>query len=126
MATQLVVFIENRPGTLTELASILDKAEVNIESILLEASIDFGACRIQVDRPREAEKALTDAGFQVKYGDVLRVRIPNEHGALADLTRKLSAADINVESIFGTAGDGTSEMILTVDDVEGARKALDL
>ena len=86
MTTQIVVLIENRPGALAELAAILGKAEVNIEAILLEGSVDFGMVRLHVESPRKAEKALRDAGYQYRTGEAITVRIPNEPGQLADVT----------------------------------------
>jgi hypothetical protein len=126
LSKQLIVFIENKPGALADLASTLAEAGVNIEAILLEGSLDFGAARIHVDQTRKAEKALLDAGFQVAAGDVVVVRVPNEPGALASIAKKLAKAKVNIESIFGTSGNGECEFVLKVSDTEKARSVLGL
>lgn len=126
MTTQIIVDIENRPGALAELTDVLAEAEVNIEAILLEGSFDFGNVRIHVSAPRKATKALHDAGYQFRTGESLILKLPNEAGALADATRKLAKAKINIAALFGTTAPGTdvAEFVLMVSDVEKARKVL--
>lgn len=127
LSSQLVVLLENRPGALAELTEVLAEAEVNIEAILLEGSVDFGNVRLHVNPQRKAEKALRDAGYQYKVGETLNVELPNEPGQLAEITRKLAKAKVNIEMLFGTtAGNQKPELILMVDDAAKAKKALGL
>lgn len=126
MTAQIVVFLENRPGALAELADALAAADVNIEAILLEGSVDFGNVRLHVSAPRKAEKALRDAGFQFRIAEALILHLSNEPGALADAAKKLSKAKVNIDALFGTTAPGTNdaEFVLMVSDVEKAKKAL--
>ena len=126
MTTQIVVLLENRPGALAELATLLAKAEVNIEAILLEGSVDFGMVRLHVESPRKAEKVLRDAGYQYRTGEAITVQLPNDPGQLADVTTKLAKAKVNIDALFGTtsSGSGTPELVIMVDDVPRAKKAL--
>lgn len=127
MARQLVVFVENRPGTLAELTAVFAKAGVNVEAMLLEASIDFGAARVHVANLREAEMALKEAGYQYEVGDALIVRIQNTPGKLHEIATKLAEAKVNIESVFGTTMDaGDAQFVFMVDDAEHAKKALGL
>lgn len=127
MTTQIVVLLENRPGALAELASVLAGAGVNIEAILLEGSVDFGMVRLHVDAPRKAEKALRDAGYQFRAGEALVLKLPNEPGQLEAIAAKLAKAKVNIDSLFGTtSGSGHPELVLMVDDAPRARKALGL
>lgn len=126
MATQISVLLENRPGALAELAGVLRQADVNIEAILLEGSIEFGMVRLHLKPLRKAEKALTEAGYQYRVGQTLTLPLTNEPGQLEDVARKLSRAKVNIESLFGTTSNisGTPELILMVDDLPKAKKAL--
>ncbi|HUR69944.1 MAG TPA: ACT domain-containing protein [Candidatus Thermoplasmatota archaeon] len=128
MSAQIVVFLENRPGALSELADVLASAEVNIEALLLEGSVDFGSLRLHVSAPRKAEKALREAGYQFRVAEALTLKLSNEPGALADATKRLAKAKINIEALFGTTAPGSeeAEFVLMVSDVEKARKALGL
>lgn len=128
LSTQFVVFLENRPGALAELAELLSVAEVNIEAILLEGSVDFGNVRLHVDSPRKAEKALKDGGYQYRKGDAITLQLPNEPGALAEVAKRLAKAKVNIDSLFGTSAPGAekAEFVLLVSDEPKARKALGL
>ena len=128
MSAQIVVFLENRPGALAELCDVLAASEINIEAVLLEGSVDFGNVRLHVSAPRKAEKALRDAGYQYRVAEALTLKLSNAPGALADATKKLAKAKINVDALFGTTAPGTdeAEFVLMVDDVEKARKVLSL
>lgn len=128
MSAQIVVFLENRPGALSELCEVLSEAKINIEAMLLEGSVDFGNVRLHVSAPRKAEKALREAGYQFRVAEAIALKLSNEPGALADAAKKLSKAKINIDALFGTTAPGTdeAEFVLMVSDVEKARKALGL
>lgn len=128
MSRQFVVLLENRPGALAELTAVLASAEVNIDAILIEGSVDFGYVRLHCSPVRKAEAALRDGGYQYKIGETLNLDLPNAPGQLADVTKKLAKAKVNIEMLFGTtaAGSKSPELILMVDDVDKARKALGL
>jgi len=128
LTAQIVVFLENRPGALAELCDVLAAAEVNIEAMLLEGSVDFGNVRLHVSAARKAEKALREAGYQFRTAEALVLNLSNEPGALADAAKKLSKAKVNIDALFGTTAPGTNEaeFVLMVSDVEKAKKALGL
>lgn len=127
MVKSLAVLIENRPGALHELATTLADEDINVEAVMIEASLDFGTARIQVDDPKAAAKVLTEAGYQFTTGDVLSLKLPNKPGELARVTGALKKAKVNIECLFGTtAGSGESELILKVSDVQKAKAALGL
>ena len=128
VSAQIVVFLENRTGALAELCEVLADAKINIEALLLEGSVDFGNIRLHVSAPRKAEKALRDAGYQFRVAEALILKLSNEPGALADATKKLAKAKVNVEALFGTTAPGSdeAEFVLMVSDVEKARKVLTL
>ena len=128
MSAQIVVFLENRPGALSELCEVLSEAEINIEAMLLEGSVDFGNVRLHVSAPRKAEKALRDAGYQFRIAEAITLKLSHEPGALAEAAKKLAKAKVNIDALFGTTAPGAdeAEFVLMVSDVEKARKALGL
>lgn len=127
MASQLTVFIENRPGALAEITDVLAEADVNITSIMVEGEHDFGFARIRAHPFREAEQALEDEGFQIRTGEVLTLALPNQPGALHGVLEQLAKEEINIENMYGTADGGEDpEIVLQVDDSEKAKKVLGL
>ncbi|HLE96495.1 MAG TPA: ACT domain-containing protein [Candidatus Thermoplasmatota archaeon] len=127
MVKQLVVLVENRPGALHDLASVLAENDLNVEAIMIEGSLDFGTARIHVGNPRKAQKVLEDAGYQVTSGDVLTLKLANKPGELERVTGALKRAKVNIECLFGTtSGAGEAELVVKVNDLEKARAALGL
>ncbi|MDX1611743.1 MAG: ACT domain-containing protein, partial [Candidatus Thermoplasmatota archaeon] len=106
MTTTLTVLMENRPGALSQVTGVLAKAGVNVDALMVEAEHDFGYARLQCHPLHEAQKALEEAGFQVRKGSVLSLKLANEPGTLHDVLSKLAGAGINVEFLFGTAAEG--------------------
>jgi hypothetical protein len=128
LSSQIVVFLENRPGALADLCETLSEAKVNIEAILLEGSVDFGNVRLHVDSTRKAEKALNAEGYQFRVGDAIAIHLTNQPGELAEISRKLAKAKVNIDALFGTTAPGSNkaEFVLMVGDPDKARKALGL
>jgi hypothetical protein len=128
MAQQLTVFIENRPGALSEITEVLADEDINIRSIMVEGEHDFGFARIRATPFREAERVLRDAGFQVRTGEVLNLALENKPGALHDVLEALAAEEINIENMYGTADNHPDdpELVLQVDDPDAAKRVLEL
>lgn len=125
MTKQIAILVENRPGAVAEVTDILGKADVNIEGIMLEGSLEFGVLRIHASPLQKAIKALTAHEFQVTVGDVIVVNLDNRPGRLSKVLHTLARAEVNVESIFGTTwGLDKAKIVLRVDDAEHARQAL--
>jgi hypothetical protein len=76
---ELTVRCENRPGTLSEIATVLGNVNVNILGFLLTTSGE-GRLKLVVDRVEEAKTALEDAGFTYSEHFVLHARLPNVPG----------------------------------------------
>ncbi len=127
MARQITVLMENEPGALSQVTRVLSKAGINIDSLMVEAEHDFGYARLQVHPYQEAMRVLEDAGFQVRGGDVITLKLANEPGALDEVLGQLSKENINVEFLFGTAsGEDEGELVMRVDDTARAKKLLGL
>ncbi len=56
--TQLSVFMENKPGHLQSVLKILAGQEINIITLTIAETSDFGIVRMIVNEPDKAEKAL--------------------------------------------------------------------
>ena len=68
---QLSVFIENREGRLEEVLDVLKKNNINIVSLSLADTSDYGLLRLLVTEPEAGRKALNENGFSAMLTDVL-------------------------------------------------------
>ena len=70
---QLSVFLENRQGRLGEVLEVLKANDVNILSISLADTTDYGLLRLIVEEPEKGREKLVDAGFSAMLSDVVIV-----------------------------------------------------
>ncbi len=122
---QLSVFLENRPGTLDEALKILKNAGVNIKTLSLADTSEFGIMRIIADNPDEAKQAMKAAGYTSIVNEVISVELRHEVGYLAGIVEKLSSAGINIEYMYASPSDKSeAKMIIKTDDAVKAEKAI--
>ena len=124
---QISVFLENRPGTLTNMTALLAENGIDMRALSLAETNDFGIVRIIVDDVYKAATVLKDGGFVHKLTPVLAVLIPDEPGGLHRVLEVLTGAEINVEYMYAFLGGGDVDhayMIFRVQDTKAAGAAL--
>lgn len=123
---QLSVFIENREGRLEHVTEVLKNENINIVSLSLADTSEYGMLRMVVNDPERAKKILKEKGFSAMLTDVIAVRLPHEVGMLQKLLNVLYSADINIEYMYALAtGKENASMIVKASDGEKALKALE-
>lgn len=100
-AKQLTVFIENRSGRLSEVLSVLGQNDVNILSLSLADTTEFGLLRLIVDKPTIGKEKLTEHGFSSLLSDVSIIKIPHKAGSLQELLKMIDENGINIEYMYG-------------------------
>ena len=123
---QISIFLENTSGRLAAVTRILADAGVNIRSLSLADTADFGVLRLIVDRTDQAQQVLKENGFTVGKTDVIAVAVPDRPGGLASILELLDGAGINVEYMYAfvqRSGDNAI-MIFRFDGVDKAIHAL--
>ena len=100
-AKQLTVFIENRTGRLCEVLNVLRQNDVNILSLSLADTTEFGLLRLIVNRPEIGKEKLTEGGFSSLLSDVSIIKIPHKAGSLQELLRAIDQSDVNIEYMYG-------------------------
>ena len=125
-ATQLAVFLANRPGALARVCDALAKAEINIHALATSDTIDHSVVRMVVSDPTKALMLLGERGVLAFENDVLMIDAPNEMGVLGKIADALSRAEVNIEyAYFATSGISPKGLIvLRPSDVEKAQRAL--
>src|ERR1700726_3045273 len=125
-ATQLAVFLANRPGALARVCEALAKAEINIHALATSDTVDHSVVRMVVRDPTKALMLLGEAGVLALESDVLMIEAENEPGVLAKIAEQLSRAEVNIEYGYLAASPkaATGLIILRPSDVEKAQRAL--
>jgi len=124
---QISVFVENQPGRLAEITSILKNANVDIRALTIADTTDFGILRLIVDDPETALTALRNAKTTVSITNVIGIRLPDAPGGLSTALEKLHEAGVSVEYCYAFISHSTSNahVILRVDDTDKAIKAIE-
>ena len=126
IATQIAVFLDNRPGTLARLCQALSKAHVNILGLSISEAIDHAVVRLVVDKPKEAEQVLGGLKAMTQSRDVVFMDVENKVGEMARIAQQLAEAGINIEYAYCTASPSHSAgaIILRTTDLEATISAL--
>jgi hypothetical protein len=97
---QLSVFLENRPGTLSGTCRVLADAGINLITLCLADTQQFGILRLVVREWAKAKAIVESRGGVVKVTEVVAVKVPDKPGGLADLLEVFERAGINVEYMY--------------------------
>ncbi len=119
---QLAVFIENKPGRVSEIAELMGRAGINIRGFSVSDTAEYGIVRLIVDKPDEARAVLKDAGFTVREDEVICVELPDQPGSLAQVLHAVSDAGVNIEYIYSLVG---TSIVLNVSDADRALQLLE-
>ncbi|MBO6148817.1 MAG: ACT domain-containing protein [Lachnospiraceae bacterium] len=124
---QISVFLENRPGTLHKMTSVLAEHSVDMRAMSLAETKDFGIARIIVDDVIEATNVLKEADFVASITPVLAYEIPDEPGGLNKILGCFTDTRVNVEYMYAFLGGKEKNhacMIFRVADTKTAEAAL--
>jgi hypothetical protein len=119
---QISVFIENRPGHLAAQIRALADAGINIVTLSLADTEQFGILRLIVRDWEKAKGVLEQAGRVVKTTEVLAIEVEDRPGGLAGLLEVIDTGGINVEYMYAfTYGcEGRAVMIFRFEDPDAA------
>jgi len=124
---QLSLFLENKPGTLREPIEALAAAGIDLLTMSLADTTQFGILRFIVADPEAAKKVLQDAGMVVRMTEVVPVEVENKPGGLAKALNAIEEAGLGVEYMydFGAASrGGKAAIIFRFEDPDAALAAL--
>ncbi len=123
---QISLFMENKPGRLAAACKILRDAKINIVTLSLADTQQFGIVRLVVEDWERAKEALEKAHFAVNVHDVIAASVRDEPGGMAEILDIVEAAGVNIEYMYAFAARHGEEAILVFrfDDLAKAEKAL--
>ncbi len=123
---QLSVFIENRQGRLGEVLNVLKENNVNILSISLADTTEYGLLRLIVNDPKKGCDVLLEAGFSSMLTDVIIVKIPHVTGALQSILSLITEKNVNIEYMYGLSVEATdASVVMKTNELDMALSVLD-
>ena len=97
---QLSLFLENRAGRLAPPIRVLAAEGINILTLTLADTAEFGILRLVVPDADQARKALEREGWVVNVAEVVAVDIADRPGGLAEVLTELESAQLRIEYMY--------------------------
>ncbi len=123
---QLSVFVENKKGSLHEITDVLAKANVDLRSMCIADTSDYGIVRLIVDDPVRAQAILAEAGHVANVREVTAFAVPDVPGGLAQVLDLLEENGVNIEYLYAlvTRHAGKAYAVTRTDAPDAAEKIL--
>jgi hypothetical protein len=123
---QLSLFLENQPGQMIEPCRLLARAGIDIRTLSLADTRQFGILRVIVSDWQNAAVLLENAGYVVNVTEVVAIEVEDEPGGLAGLMAVFENSGINIEYMyaFPFGRQGRAVLIFRFDQPDAALERL--
>ena len=119
---QISVFLENKPGQLKLACQKLAEANINILTLSLADTKQFGVLHLITPEWERARDVFKQSGFIASVNEVLAVEVADRPGGLVEILDAIEEAGLNVEYMYAfTFGDkGKAALIFRFSDPDAA------
>lgn len=118
MLKQLAVFVENQPGALRKVTTIIRNTQADIYAFVSFDNPEFSIFRMVVDRPQEVKDALNAKGCISKIGDVIAVELEDHSGGLDKVLAALSESNISINYTYSSFSRGSERPVVIIHSEE--------
>jgi hypothetical protein len=119
----LVIEIKNEPGALAEVAAAISDAGVNLAAATCMGTADEVELHVLVPHAEAAKHALGISHLEVtREREVVVVEVDDRPGVLADLTRKVAKAGVDLDLVYVAT---RNRLVFGAADLDGLKAALD-
>ena len=123
MAVDLVIDIENTPGALAQVAAAISDAGVNIAAATCLGTGEHAELHILVPHGGAVRHLLAISHLAVtREREVVVVDVEDRPGVLADLTRKIARAGVDLDLVYVAT---RNRVVFGAADLAGLRAALE-
>ena len=123
---QLSVFLENKKGTLHDISTVLASGNINLRSMCIADTADYGIVRIIADDPDKAKEVLNAAGHVASIREVTAFAVPDAPGGLSKVLSILEENGVDIEYMYAlvTKEAGKAYAVARTNDDEKAEEIL--
>ncbi len=102
----LTIIQETRAGLLAEITTLLEQHKIDLRSVDGSTVGSLAVINLTAEPYQVCFQALTDAGFKVFANEQILVRVKDQPGALADISRRLANVQVDIHSIHIVSREG--------------------
>lgn len=123
---QISVFLENRPGHLLSICDLLAQHHIDIATLTLADTSEFGLLRIIVKDWKKAQEVLEAKGCAINITEVMAIEVPDTAGGLAEVLKIAQAGGLNVEYMyaFTSCNSQNAQIVFRFKNMENASDVL--
>ncbi len=126
---QISVFLDNRPGSLSEVLAHLDNSQIRIFALSIADAGEFGLIRMITEDPEKAAKILEEADLNLaksRKNIEVTVVLTTDKDHISRITKILGDNGLNIEYAYSSAVhiDGKFALVLRVNDLNKAEQTL--
>jgi hypothetical protein len=124
---QISVFVENKPGAVSEIVTSLAEAEVDLKAFTIADTAEFGILRFISDSPKKALTLLKRNGWVATLTPVVAVLMADKPGSLAAILRRFAENDVQVEYMYAFVAqeEGQAYVVFRVEETDKAVSLLE-
>jgi len=117
---QLSVFVENKQGSLHDITDALAQANINLRSMCVADTSNYGIVRIIAGEPDRAKELLDKQGQAANVRRVNAFAVPDQPGGLARVLRLLESHGVNIDYMYAliTSEEGKAYSVMRTDDTD--------
>lgn len=122
LVNQIAVFLENRKGRIGDFAKVLANENIDLISMSIADTKEFGILRAITNNNDKAVNALKAAGFTVTSSDLIGIEVKDEAGSLSKVLDILNNGNVDIEYLYSYSKyrDNNAIIMLKVSDVQHA------
>ena len=121
----LTIIQEDYPGLLAEVTTLLEREGIGVIDFAAQAVGNTAVISLTVKPYRETFRLLSDAGYRVVANEHLLVHLDRHAGALAELSRRLADAKVDVRGMHIVNQDENAGIVaVETTSLDKAREAL--
>src|SRR6185295_17215345 len=100
--TQLIITVDNKVGSLAEIAGAIASSGINLIAICAYAADNKGVIMFVSDNNDTAKKILKNKKYDIREEDVIMVSVDNRPGTLKAITQKIAELEIDLNLLYGS------------------------
>lgn len=126
MLKQLSIFLENAPDRLFDATQALGEAGINLRSLSICDTFEFGVLRILVSDLVKARRVIMEKQLPARVDDVIAAEIEDRPGSLAEVLGLFRNTQVSIVYMYALAGTGAGSAAVMVFRFSDNQRALEI